>query len=265
MSGSTDLDDLLAAALGDDEDAAWQAVMSLHQRGDIATLEAARARLDDPDPRVRCRAADVLGQLGVPERTFPAACFDALAERLAREDHPAVLGDLGIALGHLGDPRAVPLLVPLAGHAAAEVRYGVVAGIMAQDDPAALATLIALSTDPDLDVRDWATFALGSQTEADTPALRAALCARLADEDATVRMEAIVGLAARGDATAVPALIAAFTAGELSAELVEAAASLGDPRLQPALRTLRAHPDATAYFEEVLDEALHRCDPDLDA
>ena len=67
------------------------------------------------------------------------------------------------------------------------------------DDPQALAALCVLSADADDEVRNWATFGLGTQTEADTPSIRDALAARLGDVDETVRGEAMVGLAKRND------------------------------------------------------------------
>ncbi len=63
----------------------------------------------------------------------------------------------------------------------------------------ALNALIELSADADAKVRDWATFALGTLAEADSPALRDALAARLDDADEDTRMEAVHGLALRGD------------------------------------------------------------------
>ena len=67
---------------------------------------------------------------------------------------------------------------------------------------AVLDALIALSGDAEDDVRDWATFALGTLAEADDPALRDALAARLDDPDEATRLEAVHGLAVRGDARA---------------------------------------------------------------
>ena len=48
-------------------------------------------------------------------------------------------------------------------------------------------------------VRDWATFALGTLAEADAEELRDALAARLDDPDEDTRLEAVHGLAVRGD------------------------------------------------------------------
>ena len=56
-------------------------------------------------------------------------------------------------------------------------------------------------------MRDWATFALGMLASQDTIELREALVARLEDPDPETRLEAVHGLALRGDRRAVePAL-----------------------------------------------------------
>ena len=57
--------------------------------------------------------------------------------------------------------------------------------------------------DDDPDVRDWATFGLGTQVATDSAEVRDALADRLADADEDVRREALVGLARRRDRRAV--------------------------------------------------------------
>lgn len=248
-----------------DEETEREAVMALHRRGDRATLDAMVALFARTDARARSLAADVIGQLGVPERTLPDDSFAALAHQLPRETEPAVLGDLGVAFGHLRDARAVPLLRPLSDHPDARVRFGVVMGLMGHDTEAALGTLITLSADRDGEVRNWATFALGAQTEEDTPALRAALHARLDDSHLETRSEALSGLAERGDRSIVPRLATALAIeGSLDPLAVEAAARLGEPELHGALVALRGHSALTARFAEVLEDAIARCDPEAE-
>jgi HEAT repeat protein len=124
-----------------------------------------------------------LGQLGCSNDVFTeeryAALEGLLLAEMATTASPEVLSDVCIAFGHLVDPRAAPIALKLIGHPSAKVRLGVVAALSCHEDEAAVAGLIRLSTDDDDDVRDWATFGLGQQIDADTTAIRAALHARL--------------------------------------------------------------------------------------
>jgi len=241
-----------------------EAITALHLRGDRATLDAVRPLLDADAVRDRVIAAHALGQLGVPERTFPGLCFEALAGRVKVEDDPAVLSAIGDALSHLDLPGAVDVVLPLVKHADHRARFGAVAALSRQDDPRAIAALIELSADPDAEVRNWATFGLGVQTDADTPALRAALKARLDDPelDGEIRGEALVGLAERGDTGIAPYLARSLT--QLDPLAVKAAALIADPSLHAPLLALRDHGDMTPHFRETLDEAIARCDPDAE-
>jgi hypothetical protein len=52
---------------------------------------------------------------------------------------------------------------------------------------------------PSAKVRGWATFCLGSELDADGPAVREALLRRVDDPEGDAAGEALVGLARRGD------------------------------------------------------------------
>ena len=120
---------------------------------------------------------------------------------------PRVLAVIAEALGHLGEPWGLSWLLRLRRHPDAGVRDGVVSALAGRTNPLATDALIELSVDPDPAIRDWATFALGALAPQDSPALRDALAARLEDADPEARIEAVHGLALRGDARAVePAL-----------------------------------------------------------
>ena len=67
--------------------------------------------------------------------------------------------------------------------------------------------LIELTSDPEPGIRDWATFALGTLSPQNTEVLRDALAARLDDSDDDTRIEAVHGLALRGDARALDAVL----------------------------------------------------------
>jgi HEAT repeat protein len=254
-------DELVARALVlDDDDEAqddeyWTIVAELQRRGDGDTFEAARELCEEQSDKARCLAAAVLGQLGreqgTPflEQSLPlllALCTDA-----ASED---VLAASLEALGSLEDARALGAVLAQRRHADATVRLAVAHALpqVAGDPPqgVALDGVIELTRDDDDDVRDWATFSLGSLLEVDTPAVREALLARVDDADEGVSAEALAGLAARGDARANDALLRRLEGAiarpggdpHVADLLVEAAEQLGDPRFLPALEILRERP-----------------------
>ena len=90
-------------------------------------------------------------------------------------------------------------LVDLALDEDQAVRLGVASSMPSltgdEPDEPGIAVLIALSRDSDADVRDWATFGLGTQTNAHSPAIRAALWTSSHDAHRETRQEGAVGLA----------------------------------------------------------------------
>jgi len=197
----------------------------------------------------------VLGQLGVPERTSPAESAAALEELAAREQDPEVLATIASAFGHLGEPHGIETLLHLRRHEDARVREGAADALSGRDDERVFDALIELTSDPEPGIRDWATFALGTLSPKDTDALRDALAARLDDSDDDTRIEAVHGLALRGDARALDAVLdllgevgphddggnAADTIWKryaLTQATVRLAALTGDPRLKAHLPAL---------------------------
>ena|SRR5438270_8722120 len=90
----------------------------------------------------------------------------------------------------------------------------------------------------DEDVRNWATFGLGSQADIDTAEIRAALLERVTDSHNETRGEALVGLARRKDPRALEPIIQELRSEHIGILALEAAETLGDPRLLPALLRL---------------------------
>lgn len=207
-------DELISEALSATEvEKYWDIVGQLHLRGTFEVVDAA-GRLAHSDCQFeRVLAADTLAQIGVPYRTFPVECSSKLIEMLRGETNLDVLYSVLIALGHADcEKLATTAIIPFASHADGDIRYAVAYAIGIGADPAAAATLIALTADPVAKVRDWATFSLGSQDvkvsgePVDSPEIRQALVARLDDEDRETRCEAMKGLARRGDRRMLAAL-----------------------------------------------------------
>jgi HEAT repeat protein len=90
-------------------------------------------------------------------------------------------------------------LIEMKCHSDAHIRWAVALGMCGCTEIAAIQTLIELMEDPDDDVRNWATFELGTQCDADSSEIREALQKRLEDSFSEARDEAVWGLAKRKD------------------------------------------------------------------
>ncbi|MFB8791503.1 MAG: HEAT repeat domain-containing protein [Potamolinea sp.] len=252
-------EELIKLALNaEDEDEVWELVPSLHFRGNREVLEAAQKLCESEIFKERKLGVDILGQLGIPQRTFLDESLSILFKLLDTEKDSEVLYSIGIALGHIGDKRAIEPLVKLKNHPIAEVRYGVTFGISGQEDTLAISTLIELAADENENVRNWATFGLGSQIYTDTIDIREALFQRLVDEEQEIRGEALVGLARRGDERVVEPLIKELSSDSVGILAVEAAKEIGDAQLYSALRQLQ---EWWNVDKNLLAEAINSCEP----
>jgi HEAT repeat protein len=202
--------------------------------------------------------ADILGQLGIPERTSPEPCLRTLLGMLEGENDHDALQAILVALSHLRLPEVIVPACRFRHHPDPDVRHGVVLALTGHEKEQALGVLIELTRDSEAHVRDWATFALGSQVDVNTPVLREALVERLADEDGDTRAEAMVGLARRGDRRMLSALREELASGSVGTLAVEAAGLIGDPQLHPLLVALL---DWWDVDEGLLGEAIRACSP----
>lgn len=252
------VDELINAALGEPEDTAWNAVSSLHWRGTREVLVRATELCGSECPQERKLGADILGQLGVPERTDPDQCVRILLAMLDREQDDLALRSIFIALSHQDRPEAIPAAARFASHPDPEVRYAVVLALNGQTEPAAIDLLIVLSRDPSAEVRDWATFGLGTILELDSPDIRTALADRLDDPDDDTRGEALVGLARRGDRRVVPVLVNEFHSDFVSYLALEAAELIGAPELHAPLVSIR---DWFDDWPDLINRAIAACRP----
>ena len=254
-----------AAAIANQEsDERWEIVRQLHARSDRATFDAACALARSADVNERILGIDILSQIGYADnRPFHQ---DTLAILLASsEDEQSSATSAAItALGHLADPRSRSAVVRASTDASPDVRCAAATALprVSGDPPApeVITALTRLTDDEDGDVRDWATFGLGSQLDADSAAIRAALTARLHDESGDTAGEALLGLARRHDPLALRPLLASLQTdpGNL---IVQAAAELGAREALPALLRLKAQGWGDGPDRAVLDQAIAACGP----
>ncbi|MFJ6353696.1 ankyrin repeat domain-containing protein [Streptomyces sp. NPDC054835] len=146
---------------------------------------------------------------------------------------------LAVALGQCADAGAVPGLLGLAGHPDGEVRRQTAAaltGLVPAGHAEAVGVLVGLSRDHEPRVRDWATLALAELPD-DTPAVREALAARLADPDPETAAEAARGLAIRQDPRAIEALARVLADGDPDGPARETALAALEHVADPRTRT----------------------------
>jgi len=246
------------AALG--EELRWELIDGILDECPDDVLAASLGLIADERPRARALGADIMGRLADLDPGARPAISEALLERLAVETEPAAVASVVAALGHVADPAPLPRVVALAGHEDPAVRLAVafaVASIGPQPLPReARHALIRLSGDDEPEVRDWATFGLGTLSGDDGPEVRAALLARTHDPCRAARAEALFGLAVRRDPRAVPHLIQALGSPAVDCLELDAAAEAADPRLLPVLWTLQR---AGLGDETRVRRAIDRC------
>ncbi|MFE5024058.1 ankyrin repeat domain-containing protein [Streptomyces sp. NPDC056656] len=193
---------------GDPDDDDWtEAASVLQARGDEETYRSAAAWCASDEALRRAFGADVLGQLG-PRGQYTARSLPVLRALARTALDTAGLRSAVVALGHLGDPAALPEILLHAGHPEPGVRRAValaLTGLVPAGHDEAVAALVALTHDADGDVRNWAAAALAA-APADTAEVRDALAALLEDPVADAAAEAARGLTLRHDPRAVEAL-----------------------------------------------------------
>ena len=239
-----------------DEDSEWNAIGSLHWRGTAEVLRRAELLTQSSCSRERRLGADILGQLGVPDRSFPAECTEILCGMLCVGEEPEVLRSVLVALSFQNCPAAIPLITTFSDHSDARVRHAVVLALANEECSLTIIHLIRLSSDSDDNVRDWATFALGTLFEADTPEIRDALFQRIADTDDDTRGEALVGLARRKDSRVIDALRTELASDCVGSLAIEAAELIASSELCPQLVKLQLWWDVDPCL---LDRAIMAC------
>jgi HEAT repeat protein len=221
------------------DELAWQAVTVLHFRGTEEVLEHAKRLSASSCNRERRLGADILGQLGVPERTFPVECTDILCRMLIAEEDAKVLVSVLTALSFQNGADAISQITRFSDHSDPAVRHAVVLAFASAECPDAITSLVRLSRDVDDNVRDWATFTLGTLFETDTSQIRDALFDRIADHHDDTRCEALLGLARRKDSRVVEALKTELVSDRVGTLAVEAAEAIASAELHQHLVNLQ--------------------------
>ena len=265
--------ELIKLALNEkDDEARWNYVQTLHQRGNIEVFDIAKNLCESDDSKKITLGADVLGQIGIsiesidlPFKKESVPVLLNLTETNLKssknEEDVIAFQSVIFALGRMNDEKAREKILEFTEHQSEDVRSAVVHGILAIEAEDEINALIKLSNDTDEDVRNWATFGLGSQIETNTEEIRQALFNRLnekTDNDVCdeIRGEALVGLAIRKDERVIAPLIQELSMESVGILAVEAASEISDKRLCEILLKIK---DWWDVDEDLLKEAIENC------
>jgi hypothetical protein len=234
------VDTLIRRALESPEngDSYWNCVSELRVRGNDEVFQKAQKLCRDTRIAKRILGIDILAQLGIGDKPYGDKSLTILRSFLDPQTNPKILNSALVAIGHLqnsDDTKGIRKISAFADHKSEDVRFGVVRALMTHEDRVSITTLIRLTRDKSADVRDWATFALGSQIDTDTPAIRKALIVRLDDSDCDTRCEAIMGLAFRKDKRVLHVLQQELMKSSPTSLIFEAAEEFGDKSLLPLI------------------------------
>lgn len=222
-------------------------IAALGTLGDKSCAPGLRLFLNYADKDVRRYCAIALAELK------DEASYDPLIHFLTTDSSMSI-ADVAVALGKLGDARAVPVLIKALKVGWEQDRAGTVKGLSFFDDPWVFEAMVAMLQDRHYSVRRAAVIGLGNSTDVRTVI---ALTEALDDLDSWVRDAAWKSLVQLG-AAAVAGLIAALKSKKYMVRKgsVQALSAIGDPRaFEPLIGALS---DGTPWVRFLACKALSR-------
>ncbi|GGD36439.1 HEAT repeat domain-containing protein [Flavobacterium orientale] len=179
----------------------WKYISELRKRKTKDIFEKSIELTKSEISKEKIIAINILAQFGYP-RLHQKEILKTYFNLLKTEKDKNVISSILYAIGHNNDnltEKQIDIVCSFKNHKSVNVRHGLVSAILTIDKTKPIITLIQLTKDKDSDIRDWATFGIGTQIETDNPIIRETLWKRINDSDENTRFEAIIGLAKRKD------------------------------------------------------------------
>lgn len=179
----------------------WKYITELRKRKTKDIFDKAVELTKSEISKEKIIGINILAQFGYP-RLHLKEILSVFFRLLKTETDKNVISSLLYAIGHNNKKlteKQIEIICSYKNHKSVNVRHSVVSSLLTIEKNEAVNTLIKLSKDKHSDVRDWATFGLGTQIELDNKLIRDALWERINDKDEGTRFEAISGLAKRKD------------------------------------------------------------------
>jgi hypothetical protein len=235
-------------------------------------IEQSMVLLSSVDVAERYYAGSLIGQLVNPIQQGESAeahkLLRNLCDHISGESDVRVLTEHAIALRYDNFPFVCDYLIALTNHEDEDVKFEAtrsLSGCTAFNTKRTkvIKQLIKLSADKDQDVRDWATFGLGTLLfiyDRNSESVDAALIARMKDPFYNARDEAIHGLALRKNQQALPALTNRLNMITVTNLNIESAGTYGLVQFYGRLIEIRS---LWSGKDENLEWAIQRCNPDV--
>ena len=179
----------------------WKYISELRKRKSKDIFEKSIELTKSEISKEKIIGINVLAQFGYP-RLQQKEILKRYFSLLKTDKDKNVISSILYAIGHNNDnltEKQIDIVCSFKNHKSVNVRHGLVSAILAIDKTKPINTLIQLTKDKDSDIRDWATFGIGTQIETDNLIIRETLWERINDSDENTRFEAIIGLAKRKD------------------------------------------------------------------
>ncbi len=179
----------------------WKYIHELRKRKTDEIFEESVLLTKSKSVKEKIIGIDILSQFGFPRR-YKKEILTLFFELLQSEIDKRVLKSILYGIGHNNEKltlKQIELLCSFRNHKSVYIRHSLVFALCTIENDIAIDTLIKLSNDRDSDIRDWSTFAIGSQIDTDNEKIRTALWNRISDKDEGAKFEAISGLAQRKD------------------------------------------------------------------
>lgn len=180
----------------------WENIGTLRQRPSEELFFKSVELTKSDNTKIRKIGIDILAQLGSSPRPFLKETLKIYFELLEVETEPDVLMSLLYSIGHNNeelDKEQIEKTCSFIDNENSRVKEGVVYALLGIENLTAIETLIKLSSDKLSNIRNWATFGLGTQIERNNKSIRETLWNRVNDKHQETKLEAIVGLAKRKD------------------------------------------------------------------
>ena len=216
----------------------WDNIRELHSRPNQNVFEKAFWFANSKSDKEKIIGIDVLAQLGIDCRPYLKETIGLYFELLKREKVPKVLASILYAIGHNNEglkEEQILQLIEFKNHKNVIVREGLVIALLTIENKKVIGTLIELMDDEIESIRNWSTFGIGSQLEENNPEIINALWKRVTDINEETKLEAIVGLANRGDLRIKEVIIQELEKGKYGTLLFDAIEKLNDKEFLPYL------------------------------